>query len=242
MYAQIFTEREQQMLKVVDTINELCVQQTDVLIAVPKFVAKIQTLRDKRSEVNAQSIRKHQAKTNKSVITSDVDAQKIALATMIDEKLGLFTEYAKDENDTTLSSVLKNLSLTKLKTQKPLDMITNIQSFVNTAKNLDAVKVAEYGIKAAWLQTLQDKVTSYEEMQPKKNATNQHKPLQTSSLKTLIKELMDIKNSLDNLVLGYKDEHSEFYYAYQNVRTVYKTLPKSGNKKPKPPKNEKPPL
>ena len=44
MYVQIFTEREQQMLKVVDTINELCVQQTDVLIAVPKFVAKLQTL------------------------------------------------------------------------------------------------------------------------------------------------------------------------------------------------------
>ena len=173
MQGKTFTARESEVLKTIDTIIKVCNEHSVLLPFVPKFEEKFQALKTKRSEVAAFSIDKHQAKSNQSAIVSDVDTEKGTLATYVSEKIGAFMEFAKETNDAKLSNMIPNMLLTKLKSQKPLDMVTNVLSFVETANKLDFTVAEQYGIKKSWLQNVADKTHTYNNLLPQQNATKQ---------------------------------------------------------------------
>ena len=230
MQGKTFTARESEVLKTIDTIIKVCNEHSTLLPFVPKFEEKFQALKTKRSEVAAFSIDKHQAKSNQSAIVSDVDTEKGTLATYVSEKIGAFMEFAKETNDAKLSNMIPNMLLTKLKSQKPLDMVTNVLSFVETANKLDFTVAEQYGIKKSWLQNVADKTHTYNNLLPQQNATKQNKPKATGNLKTKIKELGLIKTSMDNLIGVFKEEHADFFNSYTTSKSIYRPPSKNNNK------------
>ena len=231
-----YNGRDLQQVKTVDTLIEVCTKYSSFLSIVPKFAEKFDLLKILRSEVSIQSVEKHQAQISKTTIVSDLDAEKLALATYVSQETALFLEFCQDEKEAGLQNMLPNLTLTKLKGQKPLNMVTTLQSFVKTASTINFVKAKQYGIDKTWVETLTNKVNNYNDLLPKQNTSKQNKPQSTADLRLSIKNLMVVKKSLDNLITGFRVKQPEFYNAYKVAKVVASTAPKNNNKLPKKPK------
>ena len=227
MNAQIIPVRDQAVVKTAEDLNEVCNQHQNVLALVPAFALKQKELHNKRLEIAAQSIIKIDVTHNNKVLVTDVGAEKLALATEIGALVGPLSVYAEEEKDTKLANMLSNLTFSKLKLAKPLEMVATMQTFLKTAIELDAVKLAHYGIEKTVFTDLQTKVTFYQALEPQKRSSKKEKPKQTTNLKTLIKELKAIKAAMDKLVIGFKIKAPEFWAAYTNVSVVTKTTAKA---------------
>ena len=235
-----FTARELQQLKTVDAIIDVCTTYSDALPEVFKFNEKFTLLKTKRNDASTQSVDKNQAQASKSAIITDIDSEKEALAVYVSDSLGLFTQFSQEENNTELQTMLPNLGLHKLKVQKPLNMVTTLQSFVKTARKIDFEVAKLYAIDKDWVDTLDKKVSAYNDMLPKHSSIKQNKPRATIFLKTTIKELMDLKKGMDNLIGGYRIKHPEFHSSYNTAKIINPVPLKNINKKGKKPK--KPPV
>ena len=233
-----FNARDLEKVKTVDTLLEVCTNYESYLPLVPKFNEKYQALKLKRDEVGIQSVQKNQAKASSSSIITDVDAEKLAIINYVCEDVSLFVQYADEEKDSTLQSILPNLMSTKLKAQKPLDMVTTLQSFVTSALKMSLIKAVAYGIEDDWVSILSDKVTNYNNMLPKHATTKKNKPKTTVGLKTSIAEMMVIKNQLDKLIPAFKKKQPELFSTYKDLKTVAAVTSKTGNKANKNGKNK----
>ena len=233
-----FNAPDLEKVKTVDTLLDVCAKYDSFLPLVPKFNEKYQALKLKRSEVGTQSVQKNQAKVSSTSIVTDVDTEKLALITYVCEDVSLFVQYCEEEKDTTLQSILPNLMSTKLKAQKPLNMVTTLQSFLTSVLKINFIKALDYGIEESWVTTLSDKVTNYNNLLPKHATTKQNKPQATVDLKTRIKEMMVIKREMDNLIPAFKKKQPEFFNAYKVAKVVATTTSKTGNKANKKGKNK----
>ncbi len=225
-----FNARDLEKVKTVDTLLDFCAKYDTFLPLVPKFNEKYQALKLKRSDVGIQSVQKNQAKVSSSSIVTDVDAEKLDIINYVIEDLSLFVQYAEEEKDTILQSILPNLMSTKLKAQKPLDMVTTLQSFLTSALKMKPLKAVEYGIEEDWVSILSNKVTNYNDMLPKHATTKQNKPQATEGLTTRINEMMVIKKGMDNLITAFRKKQPEFFNAYNVAKVVTSATTKSGNK------------
>ena len=225
-----FNARDLEQVKTVDALLDVCAKYDSFLLAVPKFNEKYQALKLKRGEVGIQSVQKNQAKVSSTSIVTDVDAEKMAIITYVNEDLSLFVQFSEEEKDTTLQNILPNLMTTKLKAQKPLDMVTTLQSFLTSAKKINFIKAIDYGIEENWVTNLSDKVANYNDLLPKHATTKQNKPQATVDLKTRIKEMMDIKKGMNNLIAAFRKKQPEFFNAYNVAKVVTTIAAKNGNK------------
>ena len=238
MATKNYNARDLQQVKTVDTLIDVCTIYNKTLSTLPKFSEKFEALKTKRESVGSQLVQKHQVEANTVSMIGDGAIEKEAIAAYVSENLGLFTEYCQDEKDTTLQSMLPSLIFSKLRRQKPLYMVTSLQSFVITAMKIDFDKANAYGITQEWVTALSNKVASYNDVLPKHSSTKQSKPQATSDLKTSIKEMMSIKKSMDNFIGGFKQKFPEFYNAYNTASIVATVVTKSTTKNAKKPKVE----
>ena len=186
----------------------------------PKFNENYLGLADTRSKVGVQSITKHQATAVKNSSVVDVVAEKQALAILVSDYQGPLSVYADEINDSTLKSMLKNLGLSKLNTQKPMDMITTLNSFLVTAQKFDMKVLNAYGIEQEWFDEISARVTAYTKLIPQKGVLNKNKPQATTDLSVLIKEMIGYKLTMDKLVVVFKKTLPAFFNEYSKVTVV----------------------
>ena len=238
MEQKTFDARQLEQIKTVNAIAGVCQKYNAALPKVPKFNEKYELLKAKKEEVSAQSITKHQANASKGGIIADLSVDRVALETLVSDNVPLLVEYCTENSDSALQSMLPNLSLTKLRKQKPLDFVTNLQSFVVSAKNMDAKKALEFGITESWVELVSVKTKSYNDALPLHASIKQNKPLANVNLGTQIKELMAIKTSMDNLIMGFKNSNPDFFAAYNLVKIVSRPSTKAAAKKAQSPENK----
>ncbi len=233
MATKNYNARDLQQVKTVDTLIDVCTNYTAALPEIPKFNEKFEELKAKRANVGTLSLQKHQVEAGTVSIIGDASAEKLALGTYVSNSLGLFVEYCQDEKDSTLQTMLPSLVFSKITKQKPLNLVVTLQSFVMTAMKINFDKASAYGITQEWVTTLANKVTDYNAMLPKHNSAKQSKPQTTTDLKARIKEMMDIKKSMDNLIGGFREKNPEFYNAYGASKTVATITAKKTTKEAK---------
>ena len=231
MEQKTFDARQLEQLKTVTAVLGLCQKNATILIRVPKFNEKYELLKTKNEEVSTQSITKHQANANQGGIITDLGADRIALETLVSDNVPLFVEFCNDTNNSALKSMLASLTLSKLRKQKPLDLVTNLQSFILSAKTIDKKQAADYAITETWMNLVADKTKNYNESLPLHASIKQSKPQATVNLRTYINDLMAIKASMDNLVMGFKVTHPEFYAEYNLAKIVNRPTVKAAVKK-----------
>ena len=215
-----FNKRQLAQIHTADMVLEVCSKNKEALAKMPKFNENYLGLLDKRSEVGSQSVTKHQATAVKNSSVVDVVSEKQALAILVSDYQGPLTVYADEVNDSTLKSMLKNLGLSKLNTQKPMDMITTVNSFLVTAQKFDMKVVNAYGIEQEWLDEINARVTAYTKSIPQKGVLNKNKPQATTDLGTMIKEMMGYKLTMDKLVVVFKKTVPSFFNEYSKVTVV----------------------
>ena len=215
-----FNKRQLAQIHTVDMVLEVCSKNKEALMKMPKFNENYLGLLDKRSEVGSQSVTKHQATAVKNSSVVDIVAEKQALAILVSDYQGPLTVYADELNDSTLKSMLKNLGLSKLTTQKPMDMITTVNSFLVTAQKFDMKVVNAYGIEQEWLDEISAKVAVYSKLIPQKGVLNKNKPQATVDLSMLIKEMMGYKFTMDKLIVVFKKTLPSFFNEYSKVTVV----------------------
>ena len=215
-----FNKRQLAQIHTADMVLEVCSKYKENLAKMPKFNENYLGLLDKRSEVGAQSVTKHQATAVKNSSVIDVVSEKQALAILVSDYQGPLSVYADEVNDSTLKSVLKNLGLSKLNTQKPMDMITTVNSFLVTAQKFDMKVVNAYGIEQEWLDEINAKVAVFSKLIPQKGVLNKNKPQATVDLSTVIKEMMGYKLTMDKLVVVFKKTLPSFFNEYSKVSVV----------------------
>ena len=238
MEQKTFDARQLEQIKTVNAISGVCQKHSAALPKVPKFNEKYELLKAKKEEVSAQSITKHQANASKGGIVTDLSADRIALEILVSDNVPLLVEYCTENSDSALQSMLPNLSLTKLRKQKPLDLVTNLQSFVVSVKNVDAKKASEFGITESWVESVSVKTKSYNDALPIHASIKQNKPLANVNLGTQIKELMAIKTSMDNLIMGFKTSSPDFFADYNLAKVVNRPNVKAATKKAQSLKNK----
>jgi hypothetical protein len=215
-----FTAKELALLQKVDAVLELSPKHDIATNGIPAFVDKFNLLREKRSQAGTQSVVKHQANKLKTDVVSDTTAVKDALAAFVSNALGHFKEYAKEENDANLKKGLSDLTSSNLKRLKPFDLVTNLRSFAETVKTLNADRLVYHGLDADWHTTLSEKVSHYDSVLPQKATLKSDKPVETTNFKAIIKEINDIVTSLNNLIGGYQTKNQEFYDNYIRVAGI----------------------
>ena len=231
MEQKTFDARQLEQLKTVTAVLGVCQKNATILIKVPKFNEKYELLKTKNEEVSTQSITKRQASANQGGIITDLGADRVALETLVSDNVPLFTEFCNDTSNSALKSMLPSLALSKLRKQKPLDFITNLQSFILSAKTIDKKEAAEYGITETWMNLVADKTKNYTEALPLHASIKQSKPQATVNLRTFINSLMAIKASMDNLVMGFKNTYPEFFAEYNSAKIVNRPVAKAAVKK-----------
>lgn len=231
MEQKTFDARQLEQLKTVTAVLGVCQKNLSVVAQMPKFKEKYELLKAKNDEVTTQSITKHQANANQGGIITDLGADRIALETLVSDNVPLFTEFCNDTNNSALKSMLSSLTLSKLRKQKPLDLVTNLQSFILSAKTIDKKQAAEYGITETWMNLVADKTKNYNDALPLHASIKQSKPQATVNLRTYINNLMAIKASMDNLVMGFKNTHPEFFAEYNLAKIVNRPTVKAAVKK-----------
>ena len=231
MEQKTFDARQLEQLKTVTSVLGVCQKYQTVVIKVPKFNEKYELLKTKNEEVSTQSITKRQASANQGGIITDLGADRVALETLVSDNVPLFTEFCNDTNNSALKSMLSSLTLSKLRKQKPLDLVTNLQSFILSAKTIDKKQAAEYGITETWMNLVADKTKNYNDALPLHASIKQSKPQATVNLRTYINNLMAIKASMDNLVMGFKNTHPEFFAEYNLAKIVNRPTVKAAVKK-----------
>lgn len=235
-----YTQREDALLKKMDAVLELSLTHEAVLSHVPAFNDKIQLLREKRNLVTDQSVVKYQANRDKSAIVNDFAAEKLALIDFVNRNLGSFKEYAKSENDATLTTSLATVALSVLKKHKPMDLVTVLKSFAADVKKLKAERLAYHGLENNWATTLEEKTTYFNDLLPKKETSKSNKPLETNNFKSIINDINDIKTSLDNLIIRYETVNPEFYIGYLRATGTLNAVIKKANKSAKAKAKSKP--
>ena len=246
MEQKTFDARQLEQIKTVNAISGVCQKHSAALPKVPKFNEKYELLKAKKEEVSAQSITKHQANASKGGVVTDLSADRTALEILVSDNVPLLVEYCMENSDSAFQSMLPNLSLSKLRKQKPFDLVTNLQSFVLSAKNMDTKKASEFGITESWLELVSIKTKSYNDALPIHASIKQNKPQANVNLGAQIKELMTIKTSMDNLIMGFKNSNPDFFADYNLAKVVNRPNVKAATKKAqllknkaKTPKNKK---
>jgi hypothetical protein len=95
--------------------------------------------------------------------------------------------------------------------------------------NLEALK--DYGITAAKLQDLQNKIDAFAAQVPKPRAARADRSVKTVNLKELFRESRKVLTIMDDLIENFADDHPDFVKTYKNLREIDK--PPSRPRKPK---------
>ena len=89
----------------------------------------------------------------------------------------------------------------------------------------------EFGITESWLESVSVKTKSYNDALPLHASIKQNKPLANVNLGAQIKELMVIKASMDNLIMGFKNSNPDFFADYNLAKVVNRPSAKAAVKK-----------
>ncbi len=224
-------KEEQKLIQTAEAVLELCPTTQSNLLIVPVFAETIDLLRDRLNHTDAQSVKRHEAKSNKEAVVTDVSAEKTALIQYVTEKLGAFAEYARKEKDTQLTNLLPSVRLAQLSKQKTVNLILAINTFVSAAEKLDATKLAKYGVSNTWLETVKDKTLAYKANNTTKESLKANQPKETVEFKTVIADIKDYLLTLTNLVSGYKADAPKLYEDCNALLAPKKKGARTGSKR-----------
>ena len=147
----------------------------------------------------------------KEGVVADVGTEKGDLALYVSKARGQFTEFLKREKSSQLANMLPHLTLSKLKKQNPLLLVTTINSFVSTVEELNTETLAQCGINQAWLSTLKNKVQAYKSNNATKETLKSNQPKETNNFRAVMTDIKDYLGTMTNLVGGYENVAPDYY-------------------------------
>ena len=205
------TEGDKKVIKTTEAILAVNPPAEKVLLSVPLFAETISLLREKFKRTETLSVVKHKAKSMKEGVVADVGTEKGSLALYVSKSRGQFTEFLKREKSSQLANMLPHLTLSKLKKQNPLLLVTTVNSFVSTVEELNTETLAQCGINQAWLATLKNKVQAYKANNATKETLKSNQPKETNNFRTVMTDIKGYLATMTNLVGGYENVAADYY-------------------------------
>lgn len=151
--------------------------------------------------------------------------------------------YAKATKNAALATKV-DYSLSDLMIGRDTGSATRCEE-VHAAASAALGKLADYGVTAAKLTSLQDKITAYRDILTKPREAKTSGKTTTTSLAAEFQAATDLLNDrLDNLIPQFRAANGAFVSDYQNARLIVKAGigrreadPGTANNSPKPPSN-----
>jgi len=169
---------------------------------------------------NISLISQSQMKITKGV-TLDKNIRKEVLSEIIMKVANGLRSYAHVKNDVNLETEV-GFSVSILKRMRNNFLLANGR-IVQVRGNLYAFDLEDYGVDAALLAALGNKLDDYDERMTAPRRAIIDKKTATAMLKIRMAEMDDVmKNLMDKMVFLLADEHSEFKALYKLARRQHK--------------------
>jgi Carboxypeptidase regulatory-like domain len=207
---------QESKLNMYRTVQDICNLNIAIITGIPALQSVFNALVEFIENIIS-------AATNESLVISGIAIDKTVakknLCQSATNMAGLIFAYASSIKNNTLKQEV-NFAYTDLFRLRDEELVPAVQNIV-TAANTNLADLADYGVTAATISSLQAIIAEYSTAVPQPRSAKSIKEMYGKNLKQLFKDTDDLlKTQMDKLVANLKTTEPNFVSTYKSARVI----------------------